>query len=601
MTGKWRMIGLLLLLAGCNTSQPLEPAAEVGAQAVSCVAWNATTAYTAGDTVVYNGVTYKANWWTQGNNPASSSGPEGSGQPWTKVAGGCSGGGTTPPPPPVANGAVCFFENGNYGGASFCADADSNWVGGTWNDRISSVKVKPGYQVQLFDDINYGGATKTFSADTPALPADFNDKASSLKVAKTGTTPPVPPTPPNTGGYKRVGYFVQWGIYARNFKLADMDRSGAAATLTHLNYAFGGITPDGRCTVTAPGISDSFADYGKSFPADQSVDGVGDVWDQKLKGNFNQLRELKAKYPNLRVLISLGGWTWSKNFSDVALTDAARKKFVSSCVDLYIRGNLPTADGAGGPGSALGVFDGIDIDWEYPGSEGNTGNIIRAEDTRNFTLLLEEFRRQLDATRSGKLLSAALPAATSKIGKLEVANIARSLDLMNVMTYDFRGGWATTGPTNFHSNLYTDPASPGGAEEKTWSVDTAVNTYLRAGAPANKLVVGVPYYGRGWRGVGSANNGLYQSASGIPQGEYEAGIDNYNVLVNKPGTVYRSNVTKQMWKFDGNEFWSYDDPEVLTTKMNYIKQRGLGGSMAWSMDGEDKNATLSKTIYNALK
>ena len=138
-------------------------------------------------------------------------------------------------------------------------------------------------------------------------------------------------------------------------------------------------------------------------------------------------------------------------------------------------------------------------------------------------------------------------------------------------------------------------------KKKTWSVDTAVNTYLRAGAPANKLVVGVPYYGRGWRGVGSANNGLYQSASGIPQGEYEAGIDNYNVLVNKPGTVYRSNVTKQMWKFDGNEFWSYDDPEVLTTKMNYIKQRGLGGSMAWSMDGEDKNATLSKTIYNALK
>jgi len=105
------------------------------------------------------------------------------------------------------------------------------------------------------------------------------------------------------------------------------------------------------------------------------------------------------------------------------------------------------------------------------------------------------------------------------------------------------------------------------------------------------------YYGRGWRGVGSANNGLYQSANG----EYEAGIDNYNVLVSKPGTVYRSPVTKQMWKYDGNEFWSYDDPEVLTTKMNYIKERGLGGSMAWSMDDEDKAATLSKTIYNALK
>ena len=451
--------------------------------------------------------------------------------------------------------------------------------------------------MQLFGDANYGGASRTFSADTATLPADFNDKASSFRVSQLSTNPP----PPNTSGYKRVGYFVQWGIYGRNFKLVNMERSGAAATLTHLNYAFGGITPEGTCTVTAPGISDSFADYTKAFAASESVDGVGDTWDQKLRGNFNQIRELKAKHPGLKALISLGGWTWSKNFSDVALSDASRKKFVSSCIDIYIRGNLPSADGAGGPGTGVGVFDGIDVDWEYPASEGNAGNVVRAEDTRNFTLLLEEFRRQLDATGSGKLLTAALPSAPAKVAKLEVANISRPLDLMNVMTYDFRGGWNATGPTNFHSNLYADPAGPGSADEKTWSVDTAVNAYLQAGAPAKKLIVGVPYYGRGWRGVGGANNGLYQNATGLPQGQYEAGIDNYNVLVGKPGTVYRSAVTKQLWKFDGNEFWNYDDPEVLTTKMNYIKARGLGGSMAWSMDGEDANASLSKAIYNGLR
>ncbi|CAA9557341.1 MAG: GH81 / GH18 [uncultured Truepera sp.] len=508
-----------------------------------------------------------------------------------------SGGGTNPPPPPPATGTACFFENDNYSGASFCADADSSWVGNAWNDRISSVKVKSGYQVQLFNDINYGGAVKTVTGDTASLP-DFNDRTSSFKIVST-TINPMPP--PNTGGYSRVGYFVQWGIYQRNFRLADMDRSGAAATLTHLNYAFGGITPEGTCTVTAPGISDSFADYGKSFTAAESVDGVGDIWSQTLRGNFNQIKELKAKHPGLKALISLGGWTWSKNFSDVALTDASRKKFVTSCIDIYIKGNLPSADGAGGPGSGTGVFDGIDIDWEYPASEGNTGNIIRPEDTRNFTLLLEEFRRQLDATGSGKLLTAALPAAPSKIAKLEVANISRVLDLMNVMTYDFRGGWSTTGPTNFHSNLYPDPASTGSGEEKSFSVDTAINAYLQGGAPAKKLIVGVPYYGRGWRGVGSANSGLYQPATGLPQGAYEAGIDDYKVLVNRPGTVYRNAVTKQMWKYDGNEFWSYDDPEVLTTKMNYIRARGLGGSMAWSMEGEDPNASLSKTIFNALK
>ena len=585
------IVGLALLLASCDTAQPPAPVTNVNTQAVSCAPWNASEAYVKGDTVTYEGATYRANWWTQGDNPAANSGPEGSGQPWTRVADGCN----ATPPPPAPGGIACFFEHANYGGASFCADSDSSWVGSAWNDRISSVKVRSGYQVQLFGDVNYSGAVKTLTGDASSLPG-FNDQASSFKVAKTTVTPL-----PNTGGYKRVGYFVQWGIYARNFKMVDMDRSGAAATLTHLNYAFGGITPEGTCTVTAPGISDSFADYTKAFAAGESVDGVGDTWDQKLRGNFNQIKELKAKHPGLKVLISLGGWTWSKNFSDVALTDASRKKFVSSCIDIYIKGNLPSADGAGGPGTGVGVFDGIDVDWEYPASEGNAGNVVRPEDTRNFTLLLEELRRQLGAAGTGKLLTAALPSAPAKVAKLEVASISRSLDLMNVMTYDFRGGWNVTGPTNFHSNLYPDPASPGSAEERTWSVDTAINAYLQAGAPAKKLIVGVPYYGRGWRGVGGANSGLYQNATGLPQGRYEAGIDNYNVLVGKPGTVYRSAVTKQLWKFDGNEFWSYDDPEVLTAKMNYIKQKGLGGSMAWSMDGEDANASLSKAVYNGLK
>lgn len=428
-----------------------------------------------------------------------------------------------------------------------------------------------------------------------------NDNSALFKQDATWAAAPAWSTPTSGGGYKRVGYFVQWGIYARNFKVVNLERSGAAATLTHINYAFGGITPDGLCTVTAPGLSDLFADYTKAFAAGESVDGVGDTWDQKLRGNFGQLKKLKAKYPNLKVLISLGGWTWSDRFSDVALTDASRKRFVSSCVDLYIRGNLPVTDGAGGPGTGAGVFDGIDIDWEYPASEGEPGNVVRPEDTRNFTLLLEEFRRQLDATGPGKLLTAALPSAPAKVAKLEVANIARPLDFMNVMTYDFRGGWTPNGPTNFHSNLLPDPAGPGSAEERSWSVDTAVNAYLQRGAPVGKLIVGIPYYGRGWTGVGGANNGLYQPASGLPQGTFEPGIDDYKVLVNRPGTVYRNAATKQMWKYDGATFWSYDDPGVIAEKTAYIKQRGLGGSMVWSLEGDDANATLSKAIFNGLR
>ncbi|ADV66526.1 glycosyl hydrolase family 18 protein [Deinococcus maricopensis] len=477
------------------------------------------------------------------------------------------------------------------------------------NVGVSKVEFYRGTTLLATDTSSPYSATDAFSSSAQNGSYSYTAKAyDAAGNTRTSAAAPVTvnltstPTPTPTTGYKRVGYFAQWGIYGRNFTLKNVETSGAAATLTHINYAFGGITDDGSCTVTAPGISDSFADYTKAFDAASSVSGTGDTWDQTLRGNFNQLKQLKAKHPGLKALISLGGWTWSKNFSNVALTDAARKKFVSSCIDLYIKGNLPSTDGAGGPGSALGVFDGIDIDWEYPASEGNTGNIVRPEDTRNFTLLLEEFRRQLDALSPGKyLLTAALPSAPSKIAKLEVANISKVLDIMNLMTYDFRGAWAATGPTNFHSNLYPDPNGPGSGEEKSYSVDGAVNAYLSAGAPAAKLVMGIPYYGRGWKGVTNAGNGLYQAATGAAQGTYEPGFDDFKVLKNAPGTVYYHPTTKQAWKFDGSTFWSYDDPTVIASKVAYIKQKGLGGSMAWSLDGDDAQATLSKAIYNGLK
>src|SRR5690606_32023813 len=224
-----------------------------------------------------------------------------------------------------------------------------------------------------------------------------------------------------------VGYFAQWGVYARGYKLSQLDRSGGADDLTHINYAFGNIHYQSlECFIankaqgTGPNGSDgacvAWADSGMGYSAADSVSGVADAWDQPLAGSFNQLKQLKAKHPGLKALISIGGWTWSKNFSAAAATDASRKKLVSSCIDLYIKGNLPVIDGRGGAGAAAGVFDGIDIDWEWPGSQnGNVGNIVdEANDRNNFRLLLKEFRTQLDAlgAQTGKhyLLSAFLPA-----------------------------------------------------------------------------------------------------------------------------------------------------------------------------------------------
>ncbi len=179
---------------------------------------------------------------------------------------------------------------------------------------------------------------------------------------------------------------------------------GAADRLTNLNYAFGNVSEDGKCFIrNEAGVGDAFADFQRAYSADESVDGVADSDTQALRGNFNQLRKLQQKHPQLKVLISLGGFTWSKFFSNAALTAESRRQFARSCIDLYIKGNLPLLpdSNAGGTGVGAGVFDSIDIDWEYPAAEGAAGNVVRPEDTRNFTLMLAELRRQLDELGRG--------------------------------------------------------------------------------------------------------------------------------------------------------------------------------------------------------
>ena len=400
---------------------------------------------------------------------------------------------------------------------------------------------------------------------------------------------------------QRVGYFTQWGVYSGS-TARKVQESGQAGKLTVINYAFGNVSADGTCfEANAAGVGDAWADYQRPVGAEESVDGVADTAEQPLKGNFNQLRKLKAKNPQLRAVISLGGWTWSKYFSDAAATDAARKKFVSSCIGLYLGGDLPQLGSAeGGPGAGAGVFDGIDIDWEYPGGGGDAGNVVRPEDGRNYTLLMQEFRRQLDALGGKRhtryLLTAAVPAGEAKADQLEIGKVARSVDWLNLMTYDLHGSWEAQGPTDHQANLFSDPADPS-PQNAGYSADRVVRHYLAEGLPAAKAVLGVPFYGYGWTGVPDGGRaGLYQAATGLAQG----GSLPYNRIKDLPGAVHEDRVHGATWKYDGTEFWTYDTPELLTRKARYVRALGLGGVMAWSLDNDDAQGSLVSALDAGL-
>lgn len=245
---------------------------------------------------------------------------------------------------------------------------------------------------------------------------------------------------------RMVGYLPDWKIYDPFYPKA-LVTNGTAAKLTHILYAFANLPPDqGTCQ-----LGDPWADYEVPVGANDSIDGVADGDWGTVRGNFNQLVKLKKLYPDLKILISVGGWSWSGGFSAAASTDASRKALVSSCISTFIEGHF--TDPANYNVTVPGLFDGIDIDWEYPGTCGNTCS-YSPEDTQNFTLLLAEFRKELDAetakTHTKYSLSIAAPAAQANYSLIQLSQIHGYLDFINLMAYDLNGGW----------NNYADHAAP---------------------------------------------------------------------------------------------------------------------------------------------
>jgi chitinase len=304
-----------------------------------------------------------------------------------------------------------------------------------------------------------------------------------------------------------------------------------------------------------------------------------------LRGNFRQLRLLKERYPGLKVFISVGGWTWSEHFSEVAGSETSRLRFVKSCLDLYL---VQYGD----------AFDGVDLDWEYPVSGGMYPG--RPEDKENYTLLVQEFRSQMNALQEATgrqyLLTIAAPAGKEQYSKMDLAGIAPHVDWVNVMTYDFHGGWETTGPTNHSSALFPSTCeSPDG----DWA-DKAIRAYLHEVGDPAKVVLGMPFFGHGWR-TSNVPPGLCLGATGIPRGTYEKGVDDYEVLAARNAPPFSDEKTGTHWTFDGSTFWSFDDPESARWKADYANCRGLRGMMFWELSGDDPTGSLLTAMSSQLR
>ncbi|MEU6079612.1 glycoside hydrolase family 18 chitinase [Streptomyces sp. NPDC047108] len=370
------------------------------------------------------------------------------------------------------------------------------------------------------------------------------------------------------GGKVKLGYFTEWGVYDRNYHVKNLVTSGSAAKITHINYAFGNVQ-GGRCTV-----GEAFPDYEKAYTAEQSVDGVADTWDQPLRGSFNQLRKLKKMYPHIKVLWSFGGWTWSGGFGQAVQNPTA---FAKSCHDLVE--DPRWAD----------VFDGIDLDWEYPNACGLSCDSSGPA----------AFRTMMQAMRSafgGDLVTAAITADASSGGKIDAADYAGAaqyVDWYNVMTYDFFGAWAAQGPTAPHSPL----TSYSGLPQQGFTSDAAVQKLKAKGIPSGKLNLGIGFYGRGWTGVTQKEPG--GTATGPAPGTYEQGIEDYKVLKEKcpaGGTVAGT-----AYAHCGSQWWSYDTPSTINGKMGYVKEQGLGGAFFWEFSGDTSNGELATAIDSGLK
>lgn len=318
-------------------------------------------------------------------------------------------------------------------------------------------------------------------------------------------------------------------------------------------------------------LTDSWSDTDKHFPGD-SWDDVGN----NLYGCLKQLYLLKTQNRNLKVLLSVGGWTYSSNFVMPASTASGRSNFASSVVSLV---------------KNLG-FDGVDIDWEYPADDSQSANII---------LLLQAIRDALDSYGESLsslyhfILTVACPAGPSNYQKLQLSEMDQYVDFWNLMAYDYAGSWSAV--TGNQANLF---ASTSNAASTPFDTDTAVEYYISQGIAADKILLGMPVYGRSFESTA----GLGMPFNGIGQGTWEAGVYDYKALPLSGATEVYDDITGSSYSHDSlkKELISYDNIAVALQKAEWVQTTGLGGAMWWETSADIVgNLSLISNVAGILR
>jgi len=560
-------------------------------------AWDATTAYTGGDQVTFDGFVWEAKWWTRGDEPGSSEWG-----PWKQVRAVDSGG----------------SDGGDSGGgndpaltASFTTSTQFPDVGETVEfDAGDSAGGVESYEWSFGDGTTATGQTVTHAFEQ----GQFEVSLTVTDGSGGSPTESVQITAgrPRSDEQRVVAYYRQWSQFDRNYLPADINFE----KVTHLQYAFARPGTDGSVSL----VGDSYG---------QNVFSAEKDWQQPDRGR--SFAGYAAERDDVKFVLSIGGWSDSENFSDAALTQSSREQFASDCASLVENNDL----------------DGVDIDWEYPGGGGKDGNTVRDGDQERFTLLVEEVRNQLDAAAEANPdrdepyeVTAAASADPDTVRGLEHGRLSDLLDFVSVMTFDYRGIFSDT--TGHHAPLRENPADPS-ATSGEWNADAALSFYADQGWDPEQLNMAVPFYGRSWANVqppegdfgNGVDDGLFQQFQGSGadasgDGSYPGpagsgtslgGVWEYFDLGGDGRATGEGRIASNPIDLDSGDWETYFDEQAVCSysyspsqslmishpttrsieeKMRWLAGSDYGGTMLWAAGADTKEGDLITTLYDTL-